>query len=248
MQTTIDKTNLKDKAVIVTGGTTGIGRSLAKRLVSEGARVLIFGRHEKELNDALGDIEPNGQGQIEGMIADQALIEDIEKVFKTADEKLGGVDILVNNAAQPASKITDSDYAEWKYVVETNLLGYMACCRMAVDRMKEKKSGHIVNIGSMSAEADDENSVYVATKSGVRGFTKSFAPEANKMGIRVTNVEPGLVGTDMTMKSTAEQRQWQKDGKMLKAQDIAECVIYVVSQPERCDVEFVQIRPRLVEE
>ncbi len=242
---TIERTPLKDKAVIVTGGTTGIGRSLAKKLVHEGAKVLIFGRHEKELKEALQDIQPNGQGMIEGMIADQAIYEDVENVFKTADEKLGGVDILVNNAAQPASKIIDSDYAEMKYVVETNLLGYMACCKLAIERMKEKKSGHIVNIGSMSADAEDPNNVYVATKSGVRGFTKSLAPEANKMGIRVTNVEPGLVGTDMTKETTTEQEKWQEEGKMLKAEDIADCVIYAVSQPERCDVEFVQIRPRL---
>lgn len=243
-----DRTSLEGKSIIVTGGTTGIGRALAKRLVSEGAKVLIFGRHEKELKEALGDIKPSGKGMIEGMIADQAIHDNVEEVFRTADEKLGGVDILVNNAALPASKIDDSEYDEIKYVVESNLIGYMDCCRAAMGRMKEKKSGHIVNIGSMSADAEDPNSVYVATKAGVRGFTRSMAADANKAGIRVTVIEPGLVGTDMTKQDVEEQRKWQADGKMLKAEDIAECVVYALSQPDRCDVEFVQIRPRLESE
>ena len=236
---------LAGKGVVVTGGTTGIGRALAKSLVAEGAAVLIFGRHEKELNDALADIQPNGQGSIHGMIADQAIYEDIESVFAKADEKLPQLDVLVNNAALPASKISDSEYEEWRYVVETNLLGYMACCRLAFDRMKSRKTGHIVNIGSMSADAEDPNNVYVATKAGVRGFTKSFAPEANEAGVRLSLIEPGLVGTDMTKEDVQEQQRWQKDGRMLKAEDIADCVIYALSVPERCDVEFVQIRPRL---
>jgi len=245
---TLSRQSVKDKAIVVTGGTTGIGRALAKQLVHEGAKVLVFGRHQQELDEALKDIVPNGQGQIVGMIADQAIHEDVQKVFEKADQELGGLDILVNNAALPASKILDSEYDEWRYVVETNLLGYMDCCRMALDRMRPKKQGHIVNIGSMSADAEDPNNVYVATKAGVRGFTKSLAPEVNKEGIRVTLIEPGLVGTDMTIEVTAEQQQWQAEGKMLKAEDIAQCVVYALEQPERCDIEFVQIRPRLEQE
>jgi len=242
----MERTSVKGKAIIVSGGTTGIGRALAKRLVDEGAKVLIYGRHKKELNDALGDIQVNGGGgKIVGMIADQAIHDDVQKVFERADQELGGVDILINNAALPASKIIDSEYEEWRYVVESNLLGYMDCCRFALDRMLPKKAGHIVNIGSMSADAEDPNNVYVATKSGVRGFTKSLAPEANKEGVRVTLIEPGLVGTDMTIEKTTDQEKWQRDGKMLKAEDIAECVVYTLLQPERCDIEFVQIRPRL---
>lgn len=241
-----DEQSVANKAVLITGGTTGIGRALAKKLVGEGARVFIYGRHEKELNEALQDIKPNGEGgSISGMIADQAIYEDLENVFSKVDEELGGLDILVNNAALPASQIVDSEYEEWKYVVETNLVGYMACCRLAVDRMKPKQQGHIVNIGSMSADAEDPNDVYVATKAGVRGFTKSFTPQANKMGIRVTVIEPGLVGTDMTIEKTEQQTQWQAEGKMLKAEDIADCVAYAIKAPERCDVEFVQIRPRM---
>jgi NADP-dependent 3-hydroxy acid dehydrogenase YdfG len=242
---------LENKAILVSGGTTGIGRALAKQLVGEGAKVMIFGRHEKELNDALTDIQPEGNGKdgkVVGMVADQAIHDDVLNVFDRTDKEFGKLDILVNNAALPASKISDSDYDEWRYVVESNLLGYMDCCRCAVDRMRPNKAGHIVNIGSMSADAEDPNNVYVATKAGVRGFTKSLAKELNKDGIRVTVIEPGLVGTDMTQEVTDQQEQWQGEGKMLKAEDIADCVIYALKQPDRCDVEFIQIRPRMEKE
>lgn len=239
---------MEGKSVVVTGGTTGIGRSLAKMLVRQGAKVLIYGRHDKELQDALADIQPNGKGQIEGMIADQADVSEVEKVFKAADEKLGGVDILVNNAAISSGKIGETNLEDMKYALDVNVLGYMACCKLAFERMKAKGDGHIVNIGSMSADAEDGSSVYVATKSAVRGFSKSFAKEANKEGIRVTNIEPGSVGTDMSEVGPEEQRAKQAEGKMLMAEDIAECVLYAVRQPKRCDVAFVQIRPRIEEE
>jgi len=242
----MESTELKDKSVIVTGGTTGIGRALCKHLVAAGANVLLFGRHEPELQDALNDIGTDGKdgkGKVIGMTADQTVYEDVLKVFARADEELGGLDVLVNNAAQPASNVSKDDVQTLKYVVDTNLVGYMVCSKLALERMQAQGKGHIVNIGSMSAEGQDPNNTYVATKAGVRGFAKSLGKEANKAGIRVTTIEPGLVGTDMTIEDKPEQEQWQRDGKMLKAEDIAGCVVYALSQPERCNVEFVQIRP-----
>jgi NADP-dependent 3-hydroxy acid dehydrogenase YdfG len=243
-----ESSHFSGKAVIVTGGTTGIGRSLAKMLVEHGANVLIFGRHERELNDALNEIHSNGQGRIEGMIADQSDLKQVEQVFMTADEKIGGVEVLVNNASIGSGKLGETSLEDMKYALDVNVLGYMACCKLALDRMKDRGDGHIVNIGSMSADAEDGSSVYVATKSAVRGFSKSFAKEANQAGIRVTNIEPGSVGTDMSEVGPEEQHVKQSEGKMLMAEDIAQCVLYAVSQPARCDVAFVQIRPRIEDE
>lgn len=240
---------LAGKAVVITGGTTGIGRSTAQRLAADGANVLIFGRHEEELNDALQDIKASANGaQVVGLVADTTKPEDIDRVFQTADEQLGGVDVLINNAAEAAQSILDSDYPEWQKVIQTNLLGYMATCRKAVDRMKTKRDGQIVNIGSLSAKVREKGStVYVATKSAIEGFSEALRKEVNEMGIRVTLIEPGLVGTDMTVEKAPPQEQPQKEaeGQMLKAEDIAECVRYALIQPKRCDIVMVQIRPHM---
>lgn len=236
------------KSVVVTGGTTGIGRATAKLLASEGAKVLIYGREEQPLQDALNEIKQSAQDQAEivGLTADQSKPEDVQRVFQEADQKLGGVDILVNNAALSAQSILDSDYTEWEYVLKTNVLGYMNCCREAVNRMKSNGGGHIVNVGSMSAKARDKGSdVYTATKSAIEGFSDSLAKQVNEQGIRVTVIEPGLVGTDMTTRKVPAEQQPQKEQEeqMLTAEDLAQCVLYTLSQPARCDISLVQIRP-----
>jgi NADP-dependent 3-hydroxy acid dehydrogenase YdfG len=237
------------KAVVVTGGTTGIGRATALLLASKGANVLICGRHEPELNDAMEDLRATG-GTVHGLVADTSSIDDIRRVFEEADRTLGGVDILINNAALAAEGAMDGDYTDWQYVVGTNLLGYIGCVQEGVRRMRARGGGHIVNIGSMSADVREPgSSVYVATKSGIQGFSEALRKEINKEGIKVTLIEPGLVGTDMTEEETPveEQPKKQEEMKMLKAEDIAACVYYCLTQPKRCDVVSVQIRPHLQE-
>ena len=234
-------TSLRGKAVIVTGGTTGIGRATAELLASEGAKVLIFGRHEKELNDALADMPA---GQVFGLTADTTKPEDIARVFKEADSKLGGVDILVNNAAEAAQSILDTEYAEWQYVVQANVLGYMSCARQAIDRMKPKGSGHIVNIGSLSAKLRNEGAdIYVATKTAIEGFSEALRKQVNEMGIKISLIEPGKVGADFPNSTPEEQPAQEAEGEMLLAEDIAAAVHYVLIQPARCDVIHLQIRP-----
>ena len=238
--------NLSGKAIVVTGGTTGIGRASAIRLVRAGARVLITGTEQSHLDDSMRDLQAIPNAQVYGILSDQSKPDEIKRLFTEADSKLGGVDILVNNAALAAGSILESDVDEWHNVLHVNLLGYMANCREALDRMLPKGKGYIVNIGSMSAESRGEGSdIYVATKSGLQGFNESLAKQVNPKGIRITLIEPGLVGTDMTVEKVPveEQPKAQAEGTMLKAEDIAECVYYVLTQPERCNIAEILIRP-----
>ena len=238
-----DFTQLSEKRVLITGGTTGIGRATALLLASRGAHVLIFGRHEKELNDAMRDLR-GVSSKVQGMTADASRIEDVRRVFKTMDDQLGGIDVLINNAALGAEGLASMKQEDWEYVVRSNLIGYMSCAHEAIDRMKSRKRGHIIHVGSMSADVrEKDSSVYVATKSAVQGFTEALRKEVNAMGIKVSLIEPGSVGTDMQEESPQEQRQKQARGEMLTAEDIARCVEYCLVQPARCDVVVVQIRP-----
>jgi NADP-dependent 3-hydroxy acid dehydrogenase YdfG len=232
------------RKVIVTGGSSGIGRAITLLLASEGAEVLTCARDNQTLNEASRDFE-DAEGTVHTVVADLSEREGVERVFSEADDKLGEIDAVVCNAALPAGTVIDADYQDIQTVVQTNLLGYLACCREAVQRMKARKSGHIVLIGSMSADVREKgSSIYVATKSGIQGFSESLRKEVNELGIKVTLIEPGAVGSDM--QSDKEHHAAKADAlKMLKAEDIAACVQYCLTQPKRCDIVAVSIRPHL---
>ncbi|MBV9868605.1 MAG: SDR family oxidoreductase [Abitibacteriaceae bacterium] len=235
--------NITGKAAVVTGGTSGIGRAVAQLLAERGARVLIFGRHEEELQAALTEIQTTG-GEVHGITADTSRQEDVQRVFQEADQRLGGVDILVNNAALAGGSITQVGYQEIQQTVTVNVIGYLSCAYEALQRMQKQGSGHIVNIGSMSADLREEDSdIYVATKAAIQGFSESFRKSANKGGIKVSLVELGLVATPMAADSEEEAQEKLEKQEMLLPEDIAECVHYCLTQPARCDVVAVQIRP-----
>lgn len=237
---------VKGKRIAITGGTTGIGCATALLLAKEGANVIITGRHEQEMNDALKDIKATARGDVYGVINDLADESGVTSFFTEADNQLGGLDILINNAALGFGSVTDGGYGDIEYIVKTNLMAYLACSREAIKRMKGNGGGHIVNIGSMSADVREVNSaVYVATKSGIQGFSESLRKEVNPDGIKVTLIEPGAVDTDMQEEDPETKKQNVKDLEMLTADDIAAGVLYCLSQPKRCDVVELKIRPHL---
>lgn len=237
--------SVRGKAVLITGGTTGIGRATAILLAKFGADVMIVGLNEEHLNDALHDIRHSAVGDVYGLITDLADEEGVQNLFEEADKNLKHLDILINNAALGFHSVTEGSYEDWQRIVDVNLLAYMACCAEAIKRMMEK-GGHIINIGSMSADVREEKgSVYVATKSGIQGFSEALRKQVNREGIKVTLIEPGAVDTDMQEKSTEEKLRKVEALEMLTADDIAVSVLYCLSQPKRCDIVNLKIRPHL---
>lgn len=239
--------NVKGKRIVITGGTTGIGKATADLLVSLGGRVLIFGRDHNDFKNAIDDIKKQfPDAKIYGTPADVTQKEDIEKILKLADDELGGIDILINNAALAADGIAGSTFEDYKYVIDTNITGYLAFAEEAVSRMKDQKSGHIINIGSMSAETKSpESTIYVATKQAIRGFSTSLRKEVNSFGIKVSLIEPGAVTSDMQPGTTQEHQEKIDKMEMLEAYDIAMSILFCLSQPKRCDIVTMQIRPHL---
>jgi NADP-dependent 3-hydroxy acid dehydrogenase YdfG len=239
--------SIKGKRIVVTGGTTGIGRATVELFASLGGRVLTFGRNEDDFEKAFDEIKSKyPECELYGIPGDVTDKEHTNKIFEMVDEDLGGIDILVNNAALASDGITKNSAEEWKYILETNILGYLAFTEKAVERMTKMKSGHIVNIGSMSAETREETgTVYVATKSAIRGFTAALRKEINPLGIKVSLIEPGAVTSDMQPAPKEEQREKIKKMEMLEAEDIALSILFCLSQPQRCDIVSMQVRPFL---
>jgi NADP-dependent 3-hydroxy acid dehydrogenase YdfG len=250
MEANIDnnsRLNVSGAGIIVTGGTTGIGRAIACLLAQKGANVFIAGNSEDHLNDALKHIEQlQAPRKVKGIIADLSTEQGINELFRAADEELGKLDVIVNNAALAHQDVYDGDYQDWERVVKTNLLSYIACTRYALDRMTPTGRGHIINIGSMSADVREKgSSVYVATKAGIQGFSETLRKEVNEKGIKITLIEPGAVGTDMQPAEVKEQQGNQERLEMLKSEDIAEAVLYTINRPMRCDVVEMKLRPHM---
>lgn len=237
---------VQGKAVLVTGGTTGIGRAIALLLAMQGADVVFFGHEENHLHDAVADITAVAKGKVFGFVADAGTEEGVTEIFRHVDEQLGRLDILVNNAAIGFGNATGASYTELQRVVNINLLSYLACCASAIERMQQQGGGHIVNIGSLSAQVREATgSVYVATKAGIRAYSEALRKDVNKHGIKVSLIEPGAVDTDMQQKPTDEKLQKVERQEMLMATDIAVAVLYTVTQPKRCDVIELKVRPHL---
>ncbi|MCF6404951.1 SDR family oxidoreductase [Chitinophaga filiformis] len=239
--------NISNKSILVTGGTTGIGRATSLMLAAAGANVLLTGQDETHLGDTLRDAGKMGVGdKIKGIITDMSSAEGIARIFTEVDKHFEKLDVLINNAALAYQSVTEGNYEEWEHIIKTNLLGYLACSHHAIERMKARKAGHIINIGSMSADVREKgSSVYVATKSGIQGFSESLRKEVNEAGIKVSLIEPGAVGTDMQPVPLEEQREKEKKLEMLQAEDIAYAVLYCLAQPARCDIVELKIRPHL---
>ena len=234
---------LMGKCAVVTGGTTGIGRATAILLASRGVKVLTYGRKHSDVDRVVREMRDAG-GEGFGIAADQSSERDVQRIFKEADKRLGGVDILVNNAAVESVGITKGEYDGWKYTLDTNLLGYLACCREAIDRMKQRGGGDIVNVGSMSADARETgHDAYVASKAGIQAVSESLRKEVNPMGIRVTLIEPGAIGTPLQELTKEQQRKKEKEKSMIYPGDVAECVYFCLAQPKRVDIVSLQVRP-----
>lgn len=236
---------MQGKRVVVTGGTTGIGRAIVRSLASQGARVVTLGRDENALKDAL-DAMADLPGEVHGIAADLATREGVERLFAEADARLGGLDALVSNAALGAEPIDEMADDDWRYVVEVNLVAAMAATRAALARLG--KGGQIVIVGSISAEIHAPGeSVYSATKAGLQGFAETLRKEVEERGLRVALVEPGTTGSDMQEASDDEQREEIAKARMLRAEDVAEAVDFILSRPPRVDVVTLRLEPRLQE-
>jgi len=232
------------KSVVINGGTTGIGLATAILLASRGARVLLFGRDRKAVDEAVGHAAVAG-GEAFGLVADVTRPRDVERVFKEADRRFDKrLDILVNNAATVANGVPDGDVDGWRSMLETNVLGYFQCARLALDRMRPRKDGHILMVGSMSADLREPgNDVYAATKAAIQAHCEALRKNVNAHGIRVTLIEPGAVDTPMQRKSEADKARRVRAMEMIEPADIAECILFALSQPKRVDVVQMQVRP-----
>lgn len=236
---------LKGRRVLISGGTTGIGRATARLLASEGARVFVCGRDKQHLKDALAAIAPLGEA--DGIALDLADKDGVRRFFDAGEKALGGIDAAVVNAAVAAGGLTEEPEPDLRYAIATDFTAYLTSCQEAAARLKNR--GDICMIGSMSTYAlGGHSTVYAGIKYGIQGFAVALRRELGPKGIRVSLIEPSRTGADMQLPdiSVTKQRQMIRDHEMLRAEDIAVGVHYVLTQPARTVIQRLDITPRVM--
>lgn len=238
--------SLKGRRVAITGGTTGIGRAAAVLLASEGARIFTCGRDPRHLEDALDRVREVGDG--DGIALDLAGRDGSKQFFEAAEQYLGGIDIAIVNAAIPAEGLTAMSEEEVRYAVSTDFTAYVTSAYEAQQRML---AGDIVLIGSMSAHVlGPESTVYAGMKAGIAGFAEALRRELGPKGIKVSLVEPGLTGADFQYPDIPadKQREMIDREEMLRAEDIAVGIHFLLTQPSRTVVQQLVMVPRAKKE
>jgi len=239
------ETSLAGKRILLTGGTTGIGRATLAILAADGARLLTFGRDPAPLQEALRDARAAG-GEVHALTADAATREGIAAAYEAVDTKMGGIDILVACAALGARPIHEMADEDWRYVIETNLVGYLACAREAILRMERAGGGHLLFVGSISTEIKAEGeSVYSATKAGIQAFAETLRKEVANKNIKVSVIQPGSVASDMQKCSDEEKRAAIAADEMLHADEVADAIRFVLTRSARTDIVNLRIEPRI---
>ncbi|XP_029161322.1 farnesol dehydrogenase-like [Nylanderia fulva] len=243
------------KVALVTGASVGIGAQITKALAKSGMKVIAIARRLEKLEELATNINSECNGKVYPMKCDVRQEEEILQVFKRAEEELGGVDVLINNAGViSVEPIIDGSTETYRKILDVNVLAVAICSRQLVQSVKKRKaSGHIININSIAGHyAETIHSpvnVYCASKYAVTGMTASLRNEIvnAKLDIKVTSISPGMVKTDMVKEVVAslgkDIRDAFVDVPILHDVDIADAVIYCLSMPLRVQICEIIIKP-----
>lgn len=236
--------NLAGKRVLITGGAGGVGRAVSGRMVAGGARVLIADRSELELREVVEGLSEGGE--IEAVTADLSSATGLQRMFERVDTWLGGIDILVACAGVGSGPLMEMDDAGWRYVIESNLVSYVACTKGAIHRIKAggTKDGMIILVGSISVHIKAVGeSVYNASKGGVASFAETLRKELIPESIRLTLIEPGAIGSAMQPYSAEHRGREMEVFKMLNPAEVAEAIMFAATRPPGVDVVTLRIEP-----
>jgi len=230
---------LKDKVVIVTGASSGIGAATALKLAKEGAIVITSSRNIKGLEETANSIRKN-KGKVMSIKVDVKNESDIKDMISIVKNKFGRIDAIVNNAGVFYTGPIDSfDTNELDETLDINLRGIYLCCKYAAQVMKKQKNGHIINISSGSGRvARPELSAYTASKFGVMGITESLIQELKPYNIKVSALCPGRTNTPMQIQGSKAYRK-----KLVQPEQVADLIAYMLSLGDNANITEVHLRP-----
>jgi NADP-dependent 3-hydroxy acid dehydrogenase YdfG len=235
---------LAGRVAVVTGASSGIGGATARLLAKEGCNVVLAARREDRLIALAAEL---GEGALVAPtdVSDPAACAAL--VARTL-ERFGSLDILINNAGLGLyGSIAEGDPEDWRKMFDVNVLGVLYTTRAAVRQMLRQGAGDVLFVSSLAGRRVPraDGTVYAATKHAVNAIAEGLRMDVHEKGIRVLNVEPGLVRTEFPESShpSAQEYYAEKEYTPLEAEDVARAVVYALVQPPRVSVNEILVRP-----
>jgi len=242
--------SLKEKIVFITGATSGIGRECAVEFAKLGCNIIITARRANLLNDLADELKNNFNVKVYSMKMDVRNLDEVKWSINSLPDEWKNIDILVNNAglALGLNKLYEDDPELWNEMIDTNVKGLLYTTREIVPGMVTRKSGHVINIGSIAGhEAYPKGGVYCGTKHAVAAITKSLRMDLIESGVRVSTIDPGMVETNFSVVRFLGDKEKAKNVYKgidpLTAADIADAVIYCATRPKHVNINEIVIMP-----
>ena len=237
------------KTILITGATSGIGLAAAKKLTNEKNQLILCGRRQNKLDEISNELS-----KITNVLPlrfDVSNKKEVNKVLENLPEEFSTIDVLINNAgnAHGLDTIQEGSLDDWDNMIDSNVKGLLYVSRVVMPKMIEKQSGHIINIGSLAGrEVYEKGNIYCATKHAVNAISKAMRIDLNKSGIKVSEINPGLVETDFSnvrFKGYNELAEKVYQGyKALEAKDIADIIEFVINRPNHVNIADILVLPQ----
>lgn len=235
------------KTALITGATSGIGRATAHELAKHGIKLVLCGRRQERLDTIKKALEH--QTEVHTLNFDVRNKEDVLNAIASLPDNFKEIDILINNAgnAHGLDPIQDGNLDDWDAMMDINVKGLLYVSKAIIPQMTERKSGHIINIGSSAGkEVYPKGNVYCASKHAVIAITDGMRIDLNPFGIKVSAINPGLVETEFSQvrfKGDAVADNVYKGYKALQAEDIADIIYFTITRPAHVNVADLLVFP-----
>ncbi|HNR87078.1 MAG TPA: SDR family oxidoreductase [Spirochaetota bacterium] len=229
--------NLADRVAVITGGSRGIGREIARSFLAEGARVVICGRKQDGLDGAAADL--GGGDRLLTVPAHIAKEADVAALFEHTLQRFGRVDVLVNNVGMNlmTGSLVDVDLVQWQKIIESNLTGTFLCSRAAGKIMRDQRKGKIVSLSSIAGrKASPAMNIYGIAKAGIEMMTRNLAAELAPFNVQVNAVAPGMVRTDFSKPFWSSPELYDHIvkavpmGRIAEVRDVVHPVLFLCSE------------------
>ena len=237
------------KTILITGATSGIGLAVAKKLANNENQLILCGRRQEKLDEISKDLSTITN--VLSLCFDVSDKNDVSKILGNLAEKFSSIDILINNAgnAHGLDTIQEGSLDDWDNMIDSNVKGLLYVSRVIMPKMIEKNSGHIINIGSLAGrEVYEKGNIYCATKHAVNAISKAMRIDLNKTGIKISEINPGLVETDFSnvrFKGDSDRAEKVYQGyKALQADDIADIIEFVINRPSHVNIADILVLPQ----
>ncbi|MBQ4795076.1 SDR family NAD(P)-dependent oxidoreductase [Pectobacterium versatile] len=240
--------NVKNKVIVITGASSGLGEATARLLASEGAKVVLGARRTDKLNTLVSEINHSG-GTAVCVTTDVKNRDDVKNLIDTAVEKFGRIDVLLNNAGlMPLAPFELLKVDEWNETIDVNIKGVLHGIAGALPHMQSQKSGHIINVSSVYGHIVGQGAgVYCGTKWAVRAISEALRQEVKPYNLRTTIISPGASQTELhehtSQQDIKDNVKKAVDDFGLSPDAFARMVAFAISQPEDVDISEILFRP-----